>query len=131
MRLCVTDITSAPRIPTSKRSKSVRRFQLLEAIAPFTRCLNCNSPLAHVTKNEIEPLLEPLTKIYYDDSPPMFGLRKNLLGRLTFSQTPGTHCRRRTEATHSRPAKPAQKEFSDEWYSRGHMLFKVLANRER
>ena len=53
--------------PDEQALEVVRRFHLLEAIAPFTRCLNCNSPLAHVGKNEIESQLEPLTKIYYGD----------------------------------------------------------------
>jgi uncharacterized protein with PIN domain len=40
----------------------VRRFDLSELIAPFTRCLRCNALLEEATKDE----LEPLTKIYYD-----------------------------------------------------------------
>jgi uncharacterized protein with PIN domain len=43
----------------------VRRFDLLELIAPFTRCLRCNAPLEETTKAEIIDKLEPLTKIYY------------------------------------------------------------------
>ena len=44
----------------------IRRFDLLELIAPFTRCLRCNAPLEQTTKAEIIDKLEPLTKIYYD-----------------------------------------------------------------
>jgi uncharacterized protein len=44
----------------------VRRFDLSELIAPFTRCLRCNAPLEEATKAEIIDKLEPLTKIYYD-----------------------------------------------------------------
>jgi len=44
----------------------VRRFDLSELIAPFTRCLRCNAPLEDATKAEIVDKLEPLTKIYYD-----------------------------------------------------------------
>ena len=44
----------------------VRRFDLLELIAPFTRCLRCNATLEAVAKAEIIGKLEPLTKIYYD-----------------------------------------------------------------
>jgi uncharacterized protein len=44
----------------------VRRFNLLELIAPFTRCLRCNASLEAVAKADIIGKLEPLTKIYYD-----------------------------------------------------------------
>jgi uncharacterized protein len=44
----------------------VRRFDLSELIAPFTRCLRCNAPLEAAGKADIIDKLEPLTKIYYD-----------------------------------------------------------------
>jgi uncharacterized protein with PIN domain len=44
----------------------IRRFDLLNSIAPFTRCLRCNAPLQKVSKAEIAERLEPLTKIYYE-----------------------------------------------------------------
>jgi len=44
----------------------IRRFNLLEFIAPFTRCLRCNAPLEEAAKAEIIDNLEPLTKIFYD-----------------------------------------------------------------
>jgi uncharacterized protein len=44
----------------------IRRFDLLDSIAPFTRCLRCNAPLRKVSKAEIIERLEPLTKIYYE-----------------------------------------------------------------
>lgn len=44
----------------------VRRFDLSELIAPFTRCLRCNALLEEATKAEVIDELEPLTKIYYD-----------------------------------------------------------------
>ena len=44
----------------------VRRFDLLELIAPFTRCLRCNARLQQTAKADIIDKLEPLTKIYYD-----------------------------------------------------------------
>jgi uncharacterized protein with PIN domain len=44
----------------------VRRFDLSELIAPFTRCLRCNAPLEAAAKADIIAKLEPLTKIYYD-----------------------------------------------------------------
>ena len=43
----------------------VRRFNLLNLIAPFTRCLRCNALLEDVTKSDIIDDLEPLTKIHY------------------------------------------------------------------
>ena len=44
----------------------VRRFNLSESIAPFTRCLRCNTPLQEAAKADIIDKLEPLTKIYYN-----------------------------------------------------------------
>jgi len=44
----------------------LRRFNLLNLIAPFTRCLRCNALLEDVTKSDIIDELEPLTKIYYE-----------------------------------------------------------------
>ncbi|HEY5767981.1 MAG TPA: Mut7-C RNAse domain-containing protein [Candidatus Udaeobacter sp.] len=44
----------------------VRRFNLSDLIAPFTRCLRCNAPLEEAAKADIIDKLEPLTKIYYD-----------------------------------------------------------------
>jgi uncharacterized protein with PIN domain len=44
----------------------VRRFDLSESIAPFTRCLRCNARLEEAAKADIIDKLEPLTKIYYD-----------------------------------------------------------------
>jgi uncharacterized protein with PIN domain len=45
----------------------IRRFDLLESIAPFTRCLRCNAPLQEAAKADIIEKLEPLTKIYYNE----------------------------------------------------------------
>jgi hypothetical protein len=44
----------------------VRRFDLSELIAPFTRCLLCNALLEEAAKADVFDKLEPLTKIYYD-----------------------------------------------------------------
>ena len=44
----------------------IHRFDLLGSFAPFTRCLRCNAPLRKVSKGEIIEMLEPLTKIYYE-----------------------------------------------------------------
>ena len=43
-----------------------RRFNLLDSIAPFTRCIRCNGLLQNVSKAEIVERLEPLTNIYYE-----------------------------------------------------------------
>ena len=44
----------------------IRRFNLSELIAPFTRCLRCNAPLEEAAKADVIDKLEPLTKIYYE-----------------------------------------------------------------
>jgi uncharacterized protein with PIN domain len=44
----------------------IRRFDLFDSIAPFTRCLRCNAPLQKVAKSDVIEKLEPLTKIYYE-----------------------------------------------------------------
>jgi uncharacterized protein len=44
----------------------IRRFDLFDSIAPFTRCLRCNAPLKKVAKADVVEKLEPLTKIYYE-----------------------------------------------------------------
>ena len=45
----------------------VRRFNLLELIAPFTRCLRCNVRLEDAAKADVIEKLEPLTKIHYEE----------------------------------------------------------------
>ena len=44
----------------------VRRFKLLDLIAPFTRCLRCNARLQDAAKADVIEELQPLTKIYYE-----------------------------------------------------------------
>jgi uncharacterized protein len=44
----------------------IRRFDLPDSIAPFTRCLRCNASLQKTSKTEVMESLEPLTKIYYE-----------------------------------------------------------------
>lgn len=53
--------------PKSQVAEVVNRFGLFEYIRPFRRCLRCNHPLQPVSKEEILPRLEPLTRAYYDD----------------------------------------------------------------
>ena len=45
----------------------MRRFDLVELVAPYRRCLQCNGLLFKVSKAEVFDQLEPLTKIYYED----------------------------------------------------------------
>ena len=45
----------------------VRRFELLPAMRPYSRCLRCNGPLEPVEKESVLEQLEPLTRIYYTD----------------------------------------------------------------
>jgi uncharacterized protein with PIN domain len=52
--------------PEEQAVEVIRRFDLSELIAPFTRCLRCNARLASADKAEVMDELEPLTRIYYD-----------------------------------------------------------------
>ena len=45
----------------------LRRFELEQSIAPFTRCLSCNGRLVAIPKSDVINQLEPLTKIYYQN----------------------------------------------------------------
>ena len=45
----------------------LRRYDLTEAIQPFTRCLRCNGRLEPVSKAAILDELEPGTRDHYDD----------------------------------------------------------------
>lgn len=45
----------------------IRRFNLPRLICAFTRCSDCNAPLAVVAKSKIVETLEPLTRLYYED----------------------------------------------------------------
>jgi uncharacterized protein len=55
------------QMPEEQVVEVVRRFRMPKALAPFTRCLRCNAPLAAVSKAEVLPALEPLTRIYYEE----------------------------------------------------------------
>ena len=52
--------------PDEQTIEVVRRFDVSELIAPFTRCLRCNAPLEEATKADVIDKLEPLTKMYYN-----------------------------------------------------------------
>ena len=52
--------------PEEQTVEIIRRFNLSESIAPFSRCLRCNAVLKEVAKSDVIDRLEPLTKIYYN-----------------------------------------------------------------
>ena len=43
------------------------RFDLVDSITPFHRCIRCNHPLEPVSKEAVLERLEPLTKQYFDE----------------------------------------------------------------
>lgn len=51
--------------PRGQALEVVRRFQLMGAMNPFSRCLACNGVLSAVAKADIEHRLEPKTRRYY------------------------------------------------------------------
>jgi uncharacterized protein len=48
--------------PRSQVIEVVRRFTLTQALAPFTRCARCNSPLRRVAKADVVDRLPPATR---------------------------------------------------------------------
>jgi uncharacterized protein with PIN domain len=52
--------------PRLQLEEIVTRLDLFTAIAPFTRCMECNAKLADVDKEEIVDRLPPGTAEYYD-----------------------------------------------------------------
>jgi uncharacterized protein with PIN domain/sulfur carrier protein ThiS len=59
---CVRDID-----PEQQLVEVVGRFDLRQSINPFNRCLRCNGLLQGVAKEEINHLLRPNTRRYYDE----------------------------------------------------------------
>ncbi len=53
--------------PDEQTLEVIRRLDLRQRLAPFTRCVRCNGRLVAVTKDEVIDHLEPLTRRYYDD----------------------------------------------------------------
>ncbi len=53
--------------PKAQALEVIRRLDLSERVAPFTRCLRCNGQLVAVSKEEVIDRLEPLTRRYYTD----------------------------------------------------------------
>ena len=70
-RLLMHAVVKTAYYPRSQNAEEqtvevIRRFNLLDSIAPFRRCIRCNGPLESVSKAEIVERLEPLTNIYYE-----------------------------------------------------------------
>jgi uncharacterized protein with PIN domain len=53
--------------PNEQIIEVLRRFDLAELLAPYTRCMQCNGLLERVDKANILEQLEPLTKIHYEE----------------------------------------------------------------
>jgi uncharacterized protein with PIN domain/sulfur carrier protein ThiS len=53
--------------PQEQLREVIRRFDLLDRIVPFRRCLRCNALLEPVAKSAILERLEPKTKKYFDE----------------------------------------------------------------
>ena len=53
--------------PEEQTLEVIRRLDLSERVAPFTRCLRCNGEPVAVSKEEVIDRLEPLTRRYYTD----------------------------------------------------------------
>ncbi len=53
--------------PERQLVEVLRRFDLREAIAPFTRCLRCNGPLVSVARDDIADRLPPRTLAHYTE----------------------------------------------------------------
>jgi uncharacterized protein with PIN domain len=55
------------RIPQEQLIEVINRYNLLDEIKPFQRCLNCNASLVPVSKDTIIDRLQPLTRRYYHE----------------------------------------------------------------
>jgi uncharacterized protein with PIN domain len=53
--------------PYEQLSEVVRRFDLMDSIDAFTRCMACNGALRAVDKEEIADGLQPRTRRHYDE----------------------------------------------------------------
>lgn len=53
--------------PLEQTIEVLRRFDLAASLSPISRCLQCNSLLERVEKQDVVAQLKPLTKIYYTD----------------------------------------------------------------
>ena len=53
--------------PRKQLDEVIRRFDLRNQIIPFGRCTRCNGTVEAVDKEAIEHLLEPKTRLYFDE----------------------------------------------------------------
>jgi uncharacterized protein with PIN domain len=53
--------------PRQQMVEVLRRFDLFQAVKPFSRCMRCNGALEDVPKEAIVDRLPPLTQEYYDE----------------------------------------------------------------
>jgi uncharacterized protein with PIN domain len=53
--------------PKEQTLEVMRRLDLRQRLAPFTRCVRCNGQLVTVAKDEVIDHIEPLTRRYYHD----------------------------------------------------------------
>jgi uncharacterized protein with PIN domain len=53
--------------PVDQAVEVLRRLDLADRLAPFSRCLRCGDELVTVPKSEVVDRLEPLTREHYDD----------------------------------------------------------------
>ena len=53
--------------PRKQLDEVIRRFDLRSQIIPFGRCTRCNGIVEAVDKEAIEHLLEPRTRLYFDE----------------------------------------------------------------
>jgi uncharacterized protein len=75
--------------PLEQLREVLNRFDLKKRMAPFSRCLVCNGELLPVEKKEIEALLLPETKSYFD----LF-FRCSLCRRIYWEGSHFTHMKR-------------------------------------
>lgn len=54
-------------MPAEQLREIINLLGIAEEMDPLSRCLECNSPLQRVAKEEINHLLEPLTRTYYEE----------------------------------------------------------------
>jgi uncharacterized protein len=53
--------------PQQQVVEVLQRYQLMDAVAPLTRCLRCNGSLHAVDKELIQAELPPLTRLFYNE----------------------------------------------------------------
>jgi uncharacterized protein with PIN domain len=53
--------------PQRQLVEVVKRYRLSDRIQPFLRCLRCNHLLEPVSKEQVLPRLQPLTRLYFDE----------------------------------------------------------------